>query len=117
MGKPLTFSINGNVVQWLLDISPPGKLHDIDLLIARLLHLVTAAVHTSAGTFLENIFDLALHPEIHEEIKEEITTVFRESGQWSKKALTKMVKIDSFMRESARWHPFLAGESDVWEHT
>lgn len=100
-------------MQWLLDITPPDKLQDIDLLIARLLHLITAAVHTSAGSFLDAVCELALHPEIHDEIKEEITSVFRETGKWSKQALTKMIKIDSFMRESARWHPFLAGRLDI----
>lgn len=97
------------LIQWLLDVTPPDALADKDLLLARLLHLMVAAVHTSATSFLETVHELVLHPEIHEELQGEILSVFGEFGSWSKQALSKMIKIDSFMRECARLHPFLAG--------
>ena len=74
---------------------------NIHLLIGRLLLSVTATVHTSAGTLLDATCDLTLHPEVQEELKDEIETVFRQSGQWSKQALSKMIKLDSYMRERA----------------
>lgn len=75
-----------------------------------MIHLNVSAIHTSSVTYLEAVYDLALHPEIHDELRQEITSVMEEEGQWTKKGLTKMVKLDSFMKESARWHPFLAGK-------
>ena len=97
-------------MQWLLDITPPEKL-DIDVLVHRMLHLNITAIHTSSCTFLDALYDLALHPEIHEELRQEILSVMDQEGKWTKQGLTKLIKMDSFMKESARWHPFLAGES------
>jgi cytochrome P450 len=75
-----------------------------------MLHLIVSAIHTSSVTYLEAIYDLALHPEIHEELRQEIISVMAQEGGFTKPGLTKMVKMDSFMKESARWHPFLAGK-------
>ena len=97
-------------MQWLLDITPPEKL-DIDVLVHRMLHLNVSAIHTSSCTFLDALYDLALHPEIHDELRQEILSVMGQEGKWTKQGLTKLIKMDSFMKESARWHPFLAGES------
>ena len=97
-------------VQWLLDITPPEKL-DVNVLVYRMLHLTVSAIHTSSCTFLDALYDLALHPEIHDELRQEILSVMDQEGKWTKQGLTKLIKLDSFMKESARWHPFLAGES------
>lgn len=96
-------------VQWVLDITPANKLDDVDILVYRMLHLSISAIHTSSSSFADAIYDLALHPDIHDELCEEIKTVLTEEGGWNKQALTRMIKMDSFMKESARWHPFLAG--------
>ena len=99
-------------VQWLLDVTPPEKL-DVDVLVHRMLHLNVSAIHTSSCTFLDAIYDLALHPEIHEELRQEILSVMNQQGKWTKQGLTKMIKMDSFIKESARWHPFLAGKPNT----
>ncbi|KAF5556061.1 cytochrome p450 [Fusarium napiforme] len=101
-----------DVVQWVLDITPPEKL-DLEILTLRLLHILTAAVHTSSVTFLNAIYDLSQHPEIHDELRQEIIDVFvADGGKWTKQGLTKLMKLDSFMKESARWHPMQAGTMD-----
>lgn len=78
-----------------------------------MIHLNVSAIHTSSVTYLDAVYDLALHPEIHNELRQEIVSVMEQDGQWTKQGLTKMVKLDSFMKESARWHPFLAGKLHV----
>ncbi|EOD53101.1 putative cytochrome p450 protein [Neofusicoccum parvum UCRNP2] len=98
-----------DAIQWVLDITPANKLDDVDILVYRMLHLSISAIHTSSSSFADAIYDLALHPDIHDELCEEIKTVLTEEGGWNKQALTRMTKMDSFMKESARWHPFLAG--------
>lgn len=96
-------------VQWVLDITPLEKLQ-LESLVIRLLHILVAAVHTSSVTWLNALYDLALHPEIHQVLRDEIADVFaKEDGQWSKQGLTKLVRLDSFIKESARFHPFQAG--------
>lgn len=98
------------IVQWVLDITPPEKL-DLGILTLRLIHILVAAVHTSSVTYLNAVYDLALHPEIHDELREEIYAVFAsEDGKWRKQGLTKLMKLDSFIKESARFHPMQAGK-------
>lgn len=98
-------------MQWVLDITPPEKL-DVNTLVYRMLHISVAAVHTSSISYLNAIYDLAQHPEIHEELRQEIMLVMEEEGCWTSRGLAKMVKLDSFMKESARWHPFVAGRRE-----
>ncbi|KIX06715.1 uncharacterized protein Z518_04691 [Rhinocladiella mackenziei CBS 650.93] len=101
-----------DVVQWVLDITPLEK-RDLHVLTLRLIHILVSAVHTSSVTYLNAIYDLAQHPEVHDELREEIKEVFAsENGEWRKQGLTKLVKLDSFIKESARFHPFQAGTMD-----
>ncbi|OAG44392.1 hypothetical protein AYO21_01388 [Fonsecaea monophora] len=102
-----------DTVQWVLDITPPERLHDLNDIMMRLVHILTAAVHTSSVTYLNALYDLAQHPEVHDELREEINNVFAsEDGVWKKQGLTKAMKLDSFIKESARFHPFQAGTMD-----
>lgn len=47
------------------------------------------------------LYDLVIHPEYTEELREEIASVVGEDG-WTKTALQKMRKLDSFLKESHR---------------
>lgn len=101
-------------MQWVLDITPPEKL-DVNTLVYRMLHISVAAIHTSSISYLNTLYDLAQHTEIHEELRQEIVSVMEEEGDWTNQGLAKMVKLDSFMKESARWHPFVAGKRKASE--
>lgn len=87
---------------------------DIDMLVLRLLHILVAAVHTSSVTWLNALYDLDLRPEVIEELRQEIRDVFAsDNSQWRKQTMTKLVKLDSFIKESARFHLFTAGRSII----
>ena len=76
-----------------------------------MMHVNVSAVHTSSVTFVDAMYDLASRPEIHDELREEIVRVFQEEGgRWRKQGLTKLVKMDSFMKESLRFKPLFAGQ-------
>lgn len=99
-------------IQWVLDITPPEK-RDPQMLVWRMLHIDISAVHTSSVTFIDCVNELAACPEIHDELRQEIRDVFAaEGGQWRKQGLTKLVKMDSFMRETVRFNPLFAGQLD-----
>ncbi|KAL6236543.1 cytochrome P450 [Aspergillus navahoensis] len=81
-----------DAVQWVLDITPPEKLGDLNLLVLRLLHILVSAVHTSSVTFLNTLYYLAKHPETHDELRQEIIEVFAsENGEWKKQGLTDQI--------------------------
>jgi Cytochrome P450 len=54
------------------------------------------------------MYDLAVHPEYHAPLREEIETLVAEEG-WKKSTVMKMRKLDSFLKESIRMHPIGQG--------
>ena len=52
-------------------------------------------------TFTRVLYDLATHPEYVQPMRDEVQTVLREDG-WSKDAVGKLYKLDSFIKESLR---------------
>lgn len=54
-------------------------------------------------TVTHAIYHLAEHPEVQGPLREEIETILKEEG-WTKSAMAKMWKLDSFLRESQRYN-------------
>ena len=50
------------------------------------------------------LFDLAANPEYLIPLREEVEEVTKREG-WSKSAIDQMHKLDSFLKESQRFHP------------
>jgi cytochrome P450 len=96
-------------LQWCIETAPNGQERDPERLMYRLLHLNVAAVHTTSVTFLNALYDLALHQDIHGELRAELAKVLQEDG-WSAKGLNNMWKLDSFMVESQRLAPIASCE-------
>ena len=67
--------------------------------------LSLASIHTTSMACTQTLFDLISHPEYIPVIREEVEQVLKEDGGWKKTSLTKMRKLDSFMRESQRLNP------------
>ena len=91
-------------LQWVIDAAPNELERKPERLVYRLLHINVAAVHTTSVTFLNCMFDLALHPEIHMELRHEIMESIAMHG-WTKQTLQNLKKLDSFMLESQRLSP------------
>lgn len=81
----------------------------VDTLAGRVLLLNFASIHTSSFAITHVILDLASSKQEYvEELREEINTVLAEhGGQWNKRALAAMPKLDSVMRESQRVNSFV----------
>lgn len=64
-----------------------------------------AAMHTTTDLLTQVILDLALHPEVVEPLREEIESVLRDEGGFTKTALHKMRLLDSVLKECQRMKP------------
>jgi cytochrome P450 len=75
-------------------------------LAGRILMVNFAAIHTTSFTVTHAIFDLiSSKQEYVDELRAEISNVLAEhGGEWDKKALSEMERLDSIMRESLRLH-------------
>ncbi|CAJ2508256.1 Uu.00g094420.m01.CDS01 [Anthostomella pinea] len=80
-----------------------------DTLAGRILLLNFASIHTSSFAITHAILDLASsRQEYIDELRDEITTVLAEhGGEWNKRALAAMPKLDSVFRESQRVNSFV----------
>ncbi|KAG6915977.1 hypothetical protein DXG01_009029 [Tephrocybe rancida] len=78
-----------------------GKHRTVRDLTLRILNINFAAIHTTSNAFTQIIYDLAANPSFVPELREEVETVISEEGL-TKVSLHKMVKLDSFIKESSR---------------
>ena len=103
-----------DVLQWMTEVSlKTDRLHnwDNDLIMKRYLATTTAAIHTSAIMTSHILCDLATVPpsrgDVIGQLRDEIRRVRAEEcgkpgGGWTKLGLTKLVRLDSAVRESLR---------------
>ncbi|KAH6904404.1 cytochrome P450 [Coprinopsis sp. MPI-PUGE-AT-0042] len=90
-----------DLISWLLDTAP-AKLRTLHDFVFRVILINFASIHTTTSTLSNILFDLAPRPEYIEPLREEVEEIINEHG-WTKEAMGRMRKLDSFMRESSRY--------------
>ena len=99
-------------LQWMVE-DAQGEEKNLDFIADILLKVSFAALHTSAATPMQLVYDLCLHREYIEPLRNEVEEITREfGGILDKRALGKMRKLDSFMKESLRFNPLLLSKSN-----
>ncbi|GJJ15189.1 hypothetical protein Clacol_009465 [Clathrus columnatus] len=94
--KPIDF------LSWAMD-EATGEERGIPELTNRVLLVNFAAIHTSSMSFTHALYHLAAEPHYLQPMRDEIEAVIAKEG-WTKVAMTKMHKLDSFFRESQRYN-------------
>ncbi|KZT39041.1 cytochrome P450 [Sistotremastrum suecicum HHB10207 ss-3] len=89
-----------DLVTWLIDIAPENELNPFSLS-RRLLSVNFGAMHTTSMIFSHVLLFLAGKPEYIAPLRAEAETAVAEAG-WTKEAMTRCVKLDSFIKESQR---------------
>ncbi|KAK4210620.1 putative cytochrome P450 E-class, group IV [Rhypophila decipiens] len=96
-----------DMLQWMIDDQMKeqhGKL-DIERQARLQLSVSFVSIHTTTLTATNVFYNLAAFPEHNEELRQEIRTVLAEhGGVFSSTALQAMKKVDSFLKESMRFH-------------
>ncbi|KAF9486888.1 cytochrome P450 [Pleurotus eryngii] len=95
-----------DLISWLIDAAPENERNPSSY-IKRILAVNYAAIHTSSNSFTQALFQLAAHPEYLLPLREEVEVIISEE-RWTKAAMGKMLKIDSFIRESIRYEGVVA---------
>jgi len=93
-----------DAIQFLIRNSG-GKADDIAYSAKLQMFLSLAAIHTTTMTLTHTIYDLCAHPEVVEPLREELKSVLdSDDGILVKQSMTKLKKMDSFMKESQRFN-------------
>ncbi|KAI0060667.1 cytochrome P450 [Artomyces pyxidatus] len=95
-GKP------NDMLMWLMEAAKDDDASVVDIS-RRMLVVNFAAIHTTSMTLTHALYHLAESPEYVQPLRDEVEAVVASEG-WSKSALGKMRKVDSFLRESQRLH-------------
>ncbi|OCH95707.1 cytochrome P450 [Obba rivulosa] len=89
-----------DMLMWLLD-EAEGNDSRLRNLVTMLLGVNFAAIHTSGNSVTHALYHLAAQTDYIQPLREEVETVIAKEG-WTRAALIKMWKLDSFMKESQR---------------
>ncbi|EGN99661.1 hypothetical protein SERLA73DRAFT_159877 [Serpula lacrymans var. lacrymans S7.3] len=90
-----------DMLSWLMD-EAEGEECSVQNLTRRMLTINFSAIHTSSINFTHALFYLAANPQYVEPLREEVEATIEEEG-WSKNAIAKMRKVDSFLKETLRF--------------
>ncbi|KAK0641430.1 cytochrome P450 [Cercophora newfieldiana] len=96
-------------IQWLVEYyhaRGKGARLTPELLAQNQLFYAMAAIHSSTAILLSVLYDLIdeRQANVKAELVDEIEQVHKEFGSWTRQAVSKLVKLDSFMKESQRVH-------------
>ncbi|PFH61297.1 hypothetical protein XA68_17714 [Ophiocordyceps unilateralis] len=92
-----------DMMQWLVEALPEGEKADIQTQAELQLVIAAASIHTTTGLLCECIYDLAAHPAVQDELRDEARKVLEADEGWTRKeSMAKLKKMDSFMREVQR---------------
>ena len=104
--KGLGSEIPNDMISWIMDekpldghLLPFGKQEELQLIVS------LAAIHTTTLTTTNLLYDLVARPEYFETLRHEVDTVWAEADGLDKMSMAKLVKLDSFLKESQRLNP------------
>lgn len=119
-----------DLISWLVD-EAEGEDAKVENLVMRILFINFAAIHTTsmvchpiesmlpeidwhwpAKVSTHVLFDLAARPEYIEPMRKEAQNVIESEG-WSKTAIAKLYKIDSFIHESIRYSSLSGSKCEI----
>ncbi|KAI6028873.1 cytochrome P450 [Pisolithus orientalis] len=86
-------------LQWCMDSKEETSLTSLT---RRIIAINFAGIHTTSNTFSEALLNLAENPQYAQALREEVEAVVSNYG-WTKEALSKMRKVDSFLKETQRF--------------
>lgn len=98
-------TIHLDAIQWTLDLFPEtAQIEGTDLFEKELLHNLWAGSSAPGGMITEVIYQLLLHQEDIQVVREESSKSLSRHG-WSEKMLNSLNMLDSYIRETNRLFP------------
>lgn len=100
-----------DTIQWIHDLIPEEDRKDYAYQGVAQLAITAVSVQTTSKLIVNIILNLMQHVEYVPMLVEEIRNTLAEcDGEWTLESMSRLQKLDSFMRESLRFEPPLTGE-------
>ncbi|KAJ3807698.1 cytochrome P450 [Lentinula aff. lateritia] len=104
--------VQNDMLSWLMEASPLNEEYSTESLSMRMLNVNFVALHTTTKTFTHAIYCLASQPQYISILRAEVEQQL-DSGDtttWTREALGRCVRLDSFLKETLRLH----GLGAIW---
>lgn len=92
-----------DVLQWMMD-GAEGEEREANNLATRYVFSVIGSLYTVSTGLVDCLYDMTARPEYLDSLRQEVREVLNEDGSWQKGTAAKLVKMDSFMKESQRFN-------------
>ncbi|KAJ7756492.1 cytochrome P450 [Mycena maculata] len=104
--------IENDMLTWLMDTAPADQEYSVESLAMRMLNVNFVAIHTTSKSFTHALYHLASKPFYIPILRAEIQKCLGDGHPtgWTKEALGRCIKLDSFLKESQR----LNGMGALW---
>ncbi|KAI0434628.1 cytochrome P450 [Xylaria sp. FL1042] len=90
-------------IQWFSDALPDEEKRNYFIQAKMQLLLSASSIHTTSNLTTDCIYDLAVHQEMQDILREEVMEVFTGEEAWERRdSIAKLKKMDSFIKESQR---------------
>ncbi|KAI4214665.1 MAG: hypothetical protein LQ351_002738 [Letrouitia transgressa] len=93
-----------DVLEYMMDLAK-GTEAEAQNLAMRYCYTIIGSVHTVTGAIIDSVYEVCARPEYAEPLRHEIQQALDEEGGWNKTTLSKLRKVDSFMKEVQRMYP------------
>jgi hypothetical protein len=94
-----------DLIQVVIDGTENGKGRSVDYQLNAQIGTGRAALFTTGITVFHLLYDLTIHPEYIEPIRQEVLALG--DIPFNRVNVAKLVKMDSFIRECQRWSKFM----------
>jgi cytochrome P450 len=95
-----------DMLQWFLNRSDQCKSQSLRHIVKMQLLMIFAGIHNTTVTTTNILYNLAVTPDYIPPLREEIQTVIGDNGGvLTSRALQQLEKLDSYMKETLRFHP------------
>jgi cytochrome P450 len=104
-----------DLLQWFMDGATRTDREDPTFLALSMINACLAAIHSTAIVATNAALDLATRPRLMDSLREELTALCDGDGELRLTMdLLKLPTLDSFLKESQRFHPFGLSKSPLF---
>ncbi|KXN87021.1 Ent-kaurene oxidase [Leucoagaricus sp. SymC.cos] len=93
-----------DILSWFIETSSREHHRTTEDITRRVMMVNVSSLHTTTMVLTQALYDLAVRQEYVTEMRKEVESIISEHG-WTKGALQKLSKVDSFLKESTRMNP------------
>ena len=90
-----------DVMQWMMDIASDEE-YTPENLASRFVYTIMGSIRQVVDVVMNSVYELCERPEYIEPLREEMTRALEEDGGWGKRTAGKLLKLDSFIKETSR---------------